>query len=247
MGAPRWFGSEVTCSIDQETGVALSYVARHEDAAVDSWTTTRFEPVLAIAASTFAFTTPDGSELRDPQVVAHEAMLQRARDEGVDLKGVDVEDHQAVAAAYMRHMQGSSFGFADPGRQAEQYVPTGPPPVDPEAAETAVRDAFDRMLTTSDDGAAVPAVEGGANLGPSLAEAGEKAGATGSTAGIRVEHVRFLAPEEAVVWFTVLRDGRHQFGPIAGRARRIGGEWLVTRETFAQLVGSVGVRCPPPP
>jgi hypothetical protein len=243
---PRWYGTEIECSIDRETGVALSYVARFEGAATDSWTTTRFEPVPTIDPSVFAFTPPDGSAFRDPQEAAHAAMLRSAEEAGVDLSEVDTTDPQAVARAFMEHQHRGFFGPVPPAEQAEQYVPHGPPPDDPEAAEAAVRAAFDGMLTRNEDGSAVPTVEGGANLGPALFEAGEKAAAGENTAGIAVEHVRFLGPDEAAVWFTVLRDGHHQFGPLAGRARRIDGQWLVTRETFAQLVASVGVRCPPP-
>jgi hypothetical protein len=65
LGMPRWFGSEVRCTLDQVTGVVLSYVARHEGAVVDSWTTTNFEILPAIEDSVFAFTPPDGSAFRD--------------------------------------------------------------------------------------------------------------------------------------------------------------------------------------
>jgi hypothetical protein len=102
------------------------------------------------------------------------------------------------------------------------------------------------MLTVAEDGG-LPAVQGGSNLGPSLTEAGTRAPGGTHPATVRVELVKFLGPDEAVAWFTLERGGQHLFGPMAGRGRRIDGRWLVTRETFAQLVGSVGVRCPPPP
>jgi hypothetical protein len=246
IGMPRWFGSAVECSIDQETGVALSYVAGHDGEPVDSWTTTAFEMTSTIDASVFAFTPPDGSELRDPEEVAHESMLRSAREAGVDLSDIDPDDHHAVMQAFMRHQQGGFPGPVPPEDQAEQYLPVGPPPPDPDEAEAMVRDAFEKMLTVSDDGG-IPAVQGGSNLGPSLAEAGTRAPGGTHPAWVRVDFVKLLSPDDAVAWFTLERGGRHLMGPVAGRARRRDGQWLVTRETFAQLVGSVGVRCPPPP
>jgi hypothetical protein len=247
-GMPRWFGSEVTAAIDQETGVALSYVATFEGDVSDSWTTVVFEQPGSIDDAIFAFTPPDGAGFRDARVVAHESMLRRAGDLGVDLSDIDVDDHQAVAEVVMRAQHGSFFAPPSTEELAQQFVPTGPPPDDVDAAEVAVREAFTRIVTPSEDGSAVPAVQGGANLGPCLAEAGQRApGQSDSAATVRVELVKFLGPDEAVVWFSMERDGQTLLAGISGRARRIDGRWLVARETFAQIVGSVGVRCPPPP
>jgi hypothetical protein len=248
VGMPRWFGSEVECAIDQESGIVLSYVARFDGAAVDAWTTSAFEMVPAIDAAVFAFTPPDGSRFRDPREAAHESMLRAAREAGVDLSGVDTTDHEAVMRAYMlQKQQRAGFGPPDPAALAEQFVPTGPPPADVAAAEAEVRAVFEQMLTASEDGTAVPAVQGGENLGPALAEAAHRAPGGTQPAAVLIELMKFLGADEAVAWFSLERDGAHLFGPVAGRARRIGGRWLVTRETFAQLVGSVGVQCPPPP
>ena len=121
-------------------------------------------------------------------------------------------------------------------------------PDDVDAAEAQVRDAFERIVTPSEDGEAVPAVEGGANLGPCLREAGTRApGGIDLPTTVTVEHVKFLAPDEAVVWFTLLRGGQPALGPIDGRGRRLGGQWLVSRATFAKSSPRSGVRCPPPP
>jgi hypothetical protein len=106
---------------------------------------------------------------------------------------------------------------------------------------------FERMVTPSDDGETVPAVEGGANLGPTLREAGDRAPGGDGPVDVRVELVKFLSPADAVVWFTLERGGERLFGTVEGQARRHGDRWFVSRPTFAALVGSVGVRCPPPP
>jgi hypothetical protein len=243
---PRWYGTEIECSIDRETGVALSYVARFEGAATDSWTTTRFEPVPTIDPSVFAFTPPDGSAFRDPQEAAHAAMLRSAEEAGVDLSEVDTTDHQAVARAFMQHQHRGFFGPVPPAEQAEQYLPIGPLPSDPAAAEAAVRDTFERMFTLDEHGA-LPAVQGGANLGPALAEAGQRVpGPSDEAATVEVHHVKLLGPDDAVAWFSIARGGSTLLPGSVGRARRNGDRWLVARETFAQIVGAAGVRCPPP-
>ncbi len=247
LGMPQWHGTEVDCAIDQETGITLAYVARHQDAVVDSWTTTMFQPVPAIDPGVFAFTPPDGSVLIDPEEAAHTAMLRSAEEAGVDLSDVDTTDHHAVAQAYMQHQHRGFFGPVPPAEQAEQYVPTGPPPADPEAAEAAVRDAFEKMFTLDDDGA-IPTVQGGSNLGPALSEAGQRApGASDEPARVEVHHVKLLGPDDAVAWCSILRSGNTLLPSVVGRARRTAGGWLVARETFAQVVAAAGVRCPPPP
>lgn len=171
---------------------------------------------------------------------------------GIDLAGVDVHDESQLSEAMMRHHRdqfpATFASLPAPADLAEQHIPTGPPPDDVESAETKVREAFERMVTLSEDGEAVPAVQGGANLGPALREARTRATAGANTqATLEVEHLKFLGPDDAVVWFRLLRDGHAVLGPMEGRAHRTGAHWLVSRATFAQIVGSVGVRCPPPP
>jgi hypothetical protein len=248
FGMPPWFGNEGTAAIDAESGVVLSYVTSFEGDVCDSWTTTVFEEPRSIDQAIFAFTPPDGAGFRDSSVVAHESTLRMASDLGVDLSDIDAEDSQAVAKAVMRAHHESFFAPPSSEELAQQYVPTASPPDDLDAAEAAVRDAFERIVTPSDDGSAVPAVEGGANLGPCLAEAGQRApGQADAAPTVTVDLVKFLRPDEAVVWFSMERNGQTLLPGISGRARCIDGRWLVARETFVQIVGSVGVRCPPPP
>jgi hypothetical protein len=60
--------------------------------------------------------------------------------------------------------------------------------------------------------------------------------------------VRFLSPERALIWYSVLLDGR-PLSAVAGRqgyAVVVDGRWLVERATFADVVGLAGVSCPPP-
>jgi hypothetical protein len=91
-------------------------------------------------------------------------------------------------------------------------------------------------------------VQGGSNLGPCLGEAGPRSpGGVDEPAYGRVQHVKFVSPREAVVWFTLDQGGRDLLGTMEGRAHLVRGEWLVARSTFCHIVGTVGVICPPPP
>lgn len=245
-----WLGTEHSCRVDQETGIVLTVEGRFEGEICSTWTTTTFELDETIDPAVFAFVPPDGNGWRSHAEFRVESM----RRAGIDLTGVDVNDESQVPDAMMRHHREqfpATFAFEpppDPETVASQHIPTGPPPDDLDAAEAEVRLAFERMVTLSEDGEAVPAVEGGENLGPSLREARTRATAGADTqATVRIEHLKFLGPDEAVVWFTLLRDGNAVLGTLEGRARRKGAQWLVSRPTFTQIVGSVGVRCPPPP
>ena len=245
-----WLGTEHSCRVDQETGIVLAVEGRFEGDVCSTWTTEVFESTETVDPAVFAFVPPDGRGWRSHVEFRVESM----RRAGIDLTGVDVNDESQLNEAMMRHHRAqfpATFAFGPPpGPEtlAEQHIPTGPPPDDVDAAEALVRDAFEHMVTLSEDGEAVPAVQGGANLGPCLRDARDRATAGANTrATVEVEHVKFLGPDEAVVWFKLLRDGQAVLGTMEGRAHRTGARWLVNRGTFGQIVGSVGVRCPPPP
>ncbi len=246
-GAPLgpFMGQELSCSVDRETGIVVAIEGRFDGKVVSTWTTTELEVDAVIDGAIFDFVPPDGSELLTPLEFQVAAMLRA----GVDLEGIDIHDEAQLHEAMMRH-HGHHFGV-DPEAQAEQHLATGPPPDDLDAAEAEVRAVFERIVTPSDDGEGVPAVQGGANLGPCLREAGARAPRRGDNddgpATARVLHIKFLDAREAVVWFSLERGGNVLLGNMEGRARLDGDRWLVSRATFAHIVGSVGVRCPPPP
>jgi hypothetical protein len=64
-----------------------------------------------------------------------------------------------------------------------------------------------------------------------------------------LDAVRFVCPDEAVVWFSL--EVRGEPSPLVrqrrGRAVRVGGRWLIERGTIAELLASAGVHVPPPP
>ncbi len=243
-----WPGQEHSCRVDEETGIVLDVEGRFEGEVCATWTTTLFERPGTIDPAVFEFTPPDGSTFRDPREFRIASMLKLAAEREIDLSGVDLEDVDHLTEAVMSRMQGRAFPVLGPAERAEQHIPTGRLPADLAAAEAEVRDSFERIVTLSDDGEAVPAVEGGANLGPALREAGTRGpGGNDVPATVQVELVKFLSADEAVVWFSLERGGQTLLPGIEGRARRIDDRWLVARATFAQLVGSIGVQCPPPP
>jgi hypothetical protein len=126
---------------------------------------------------------------------------------------------------------------------------TGPPPENEAEARRSVEAAFSTMYDRSQDGAAVPAVEGGANLGPALDEAGRWARARGGfgPATVSVDRISFLNATEAAVWFSLDSGGRTVYRYRRGRAVRTEQGWKVSRETFCGLLAGIGVSCPPPP
>jgi hypothetical protein len=64
-----------------------------------------------------------------------------------------------------------------------------------------------------------------------------------------VRAVRFVCPDEAVVWFDVEVGGRVPTPVVAGRrgrAVRAGGRWLIERGTMAEMLALGGAHVPPP-
>lgn len=170
-----------------------------------------------------------------------EAVVQRS-------KGITVEH----AAALRALRKDEDVGFVRrPSTSRERWGPPGPddPPADEDAAREAIEAAFAAM--TARDGDALPAVEGGHNLGPSLAEAQSRAPQYGQSsspnaATVTVDRLRFVSPAEAVVTYTLVLAGGMTIAGRPGRAVVVDGVWKVARATFCELVAMVGVVCPPP-
>jgi hypothetical protein len=63
-----------------------------------------------------------------------------------------------------------------------------------------------------------------------------------------VDDVKFLRPDEAVVWFSLEIDG-NRLGFVNGREGRavmVSGRWMIEHATIVDLVGIAGVEVPPP-
>jgi hypothetical protein len=128
-----------------------------------------------------------------------------------------------------------------------------PPGFEPEGADekrTEIRAAFAASTTTSDDGQALPYVENGGNLGPSLALASERGRSVvpeGEVAVTSADEIHFYDAERALVWFSIATDHRTLLSRHRGEAVLVDGEWKMARSSFVQLMAMAGVKCPPEP
>ncbi len=124
----------------------------------------------------------------------------------------------------------------------EDFVATGPGPEDEEEAVIDVGICCERVFDVSDDGLAMPYVQGGENLGPVTTFA--RQGANERTS-VRVETMRFLNADEAVASVVV----EHVSGdfPVTVRVLQDNGSWKVGREFIRDLYARIGIDIPPPP
>ena len=124
----------------------------------------------------------------------------------------------------------------------------GRPPEDAERAEADIRTAFAASDTASDDGASVPAVQGGVTLGPVLAAAKERhrdVAPQDTDVVISVDGLVFTDPDHAAVWYSLSIVGRTMLPRRRGDAVVVDGVWKVARSTFCDLMDLAGVPCPP--
>jgi hypothetical protein len=162
--------------------------------------------------------------------------------------GTTVQTAAQEAARIAAARSTMAVGPPTSAARAEQYVPWGRPPDDPEAAEAAITAAFARASETDPDGRDLVNVQAGEGLGASQAAAARRYPGAEQAEWL-VEIIRFVCPDEAVVWFTIELGGRVP-SPIVsgrrGRAVRVDGRWLIERGTMAEVLGLAGVTLPPP-
>jgi hypothetical protein len=119
-------------------------------------------------------------------------------------------------------------------------------PADPDAARAEIEAAFVACATLSEDRQSVPSVEGGADLGPTLAQALEPSPFQHTVdVRIAVSSVEFIDTDHANVAFTVTIDGVRRFRNRQGTALVVDGAWKVARTTFCDLMRLADVDCPP--
>lgn len=165
---------------------------------------------------------------------------------GVDPDGVNLDDPVEVRDALRS-------GLAlDPCRARESrrdnHVPVSSGPGDPAAARTAIRAAIEQ-LTEADEMGGLPNVQAGQGLASVYEAARARVPGHPSRVSLVVDDCLFLSDDRAVVWYSVLLDGRKP--PVVrareGYAVRVEDRWVLERATFAELVSLAGVQCPPPP
>jgi hypothetical protein len=130
-----------------------------------------------------------------------------------------------------------------------KHVPLGDPPADEAAAREEIVRAFDHLGDVDDAGVSLVNVQSGRGLVGPLREAQKRVpGAADEPARLIVDDVKFLRPDEAVVWFSVevngarfpMVDGRE------GRAVKVGDRWLIEHATIADLLSFGGATVPAP-
>ena len=130
-----------------------------------------------------------------------------------------------------------------------KHIPTVGPPEDEPAARASIEYVYSHHDETDATGEDLVNVQGGAGLAGPLQQAGRRIpGSPSGTAKIVVDDIKFLRPDEAVVWFSVEVDG-NRLGFVNGREGRAvldGGRWMVEHATLVDLLGMAGVRVPPP-
>jgi ClpX C4-type zinc finger len=138
---------------------------------------------------------------------------------------------------------------AAPDRRLLRIRPRPPRPPDLEAAERAVEEAFETVYRSDhSDQARLAAIEGGAGLGPTMEQARRARQRFRGTSemDILLEDIRFVSEDEAEVSFVLLFPAE----PLSrlsntGTAVLADGSWKVSRQTYCNLVKSLGVQCPP--
>jgi hypothetical protein len=184
-----------------------------------------------------------------PQAIvrsSHELLRDHLAELGVDPDVIDLDDPAQVRRA-LRQGFGSDEVAAAIERRRESHVPVGPGPLDPDAAREAIRVAVENVGQAAADGS-LTNVQAGEGLAAVFEQT--RLSAPGQPAEIStvLDDLRFLSSDRAVIWYSVLLDGR-ALSAVAGRegyAVLVEGRWLVERATFADVVGLAGVACPPP-
>ncbi|HEX6423420.1 MAG TPA: hypothetical protein VFZ79_08065 [Acidimicrobiales bacterium] len=230
--------------VDAEHGFILAHTALLDG-----------EPAAVVDITDLAVDAPiaDSTFRPPPTATIQTEADERARllrEAGVDPETVDSTDPAAVSQA-MRGAYGlRATGQARPGEMARHFVPWGPPPDDEAAAERDIRTAFRRDSAASENGRDLVNVQAGDGLVEPTTLAGRRApGVTSDDVTFAVDALRFVCPDEAVVWFSLEIDGEPS--PLLrgrrGRAVRVDGRWLIERGTIAELLAFAGVQVPPPP
>lgn len=120
---------------------------------------------------------------------------------------------------------------------------------DRDAAEEEIERVFETAIggETSDD-ERMEVIEGGSNLGPTLQVVRQRI-PPDQRADTYVEYIRLLSEDEAEVHFVLVYPGGPSAPrfPFTGHAVVSDGRWKVARETWCQLIGTIGIPCPPPP
>ena len=194
----RLGGIDHTYWFDEVTGIVLRHVGLIDD---EPCTIIEFKEVRVNPPLTdldFQFSAPPDAII-ERQV---DQLVRMAEMRGVDLSGVDREDPQAVQAAMHDMMRPNQpTPEARLTLQKVKHVPVDDPPANETAARESIEYAFNHLGEVDEDGAALVNVQSGRGLVGPLREAQKRVpGAGDNPASLIVDDVKFLGPDEAVVW-----------------------------------------------
>jgi len=231
---------------DAETGIILRHVGLIDD---EPCAITEFKDLTInrpIPDKDFQFVLPPGATVEN-QI---DAMIRMAEMRGVDLTGVDRTDPDAVRAAISGSMRPNPpTGPVRLDIQKAKHIPVGPPPDDETAARSLIEYAYSHHDETDEAGEVLVNVQGGVGLVESLEQAHRRIpGSPDGVARFVVDGIKFLRPDEAIVWYSVEIDG-NRLGFVTGREGRAvlrGGRWVIEHATLVDLIGMAGVEVPPP-
>jgi hypothetical protein len=131
---------------------------------------------------------------------------------------------------------------------APSPTPTTAPAGQPADAATdaLIREAVLGWLDTKPPVKATPYVEDLASIWDAeLAGAAQHSAADLAGFGGSVGSVTLVSPTEATVQYDVLHYGAVAIGGQQGTVKKIGGQWMVSRETACALLAQGGIQCPP--
>jgi len=242
----RLGGIDHTFWFDAVTGIVLRHVGLVDD---EPWLITEFKEVRVNPPLTdleFQFVAPpDGTVERQVDHLVRMAELR-----GVDLTGVDREDVQAVQAAIHSMMRPNPPSpEARLAMQQAKHIPIGDLPEDVVAARESIEYAFNHLGEIDESGVTLVNVQGGRDLAGPLSAAQKRVpGAADRPASLIVDDIKFLRPDQAVVWFSVEVNGERfpMVNGREGRAVKVGERWLIEHATIADLLGFAGVIVPSP-
>ena len=239
-------GISHTFWIDAITGIVLRLVGLADD---EAWSITEFKEVRInppLSDLDFQFVAPpDGTvERRVDQ------LIRMAEVRGIDLSGVDREDPQAVQDAVHSMMRPNNQPAESQLKmQRAKHVPVSDPPDDEAAARESIEYAFNQLGEVDEARSVLVNVQSGRGLVGPLQEAQKRVpGAADNPARLMVDDIKFLRPDEAVVWFSVEVNGQRfpMVNGREGRAVKVDGRWLIEHATIADLLGFAGVAVPSP-
>jgi hypothetical protein len=238
----RLGGIDHTFWFDAETGIVLRHVGLIDR---EPCRITELKDVVInqpIPGETFQFIPPLDAVVESQ----FDRLLHMAETQGVDLTDVDRSNVPAVRKAL------ANRGHPHVGRpemrlemRRAKHIPADGPPDDEARARSLIEYAYSHDLETDDTGEVLLNIQGGRGLSEYLRQARQRI-AEGDVRFV-VDDVKFLRPDEAVVWFSLEIDGNRP-GLVVGREGRallIDGRWVIEHATLVDLLGIAGVAVPP--